>query len=402
MMPSVTHNCEFEGCDWTVDTDTISDYVQLLKIHVQARHPQQTGTSKAEKARRPELNVDVSDEDWSYFKSRWDQYKKATSLTGEDLVTQLLECCSESLRRDHHRTFSGANAAADITEETVLAELKTIAVCKRNRAVNRVKLGLLKQDRGEPVRKFAGRIRSLATVSEYSIKCTKADCTQLVNYTEPVIMDQLTRGLADPEIQKDVLSHTDSDTMDLETLIKYVEGKESGLASQGLMGGGALNPALGTGQGRGQQQGKRCRWCGESHPQGKEHCKAAGQTCSACGKVGHFSKVCRSSNTSSKKSSGQSKAQDNSSNNAAITDSTDNCALFIDNKNIIYPSVLIGKEASKNISLKIKKLPAQDCNLKEVKTELKSHESGKKLLTQDCKDKDGDKIKLKEWTDPCI
>ena len=169
-MPRVTYDCEFEGCEWTTETDTISDYVQLLKIHVQARHPQQNnGSSKAEKAKRPELSADVSDEDWSYFKSRWDHYKKATSLTGEDLVTQLLECCSESLRRDHHRTFSGANAAADITEQTVLAELKTIAVCKRNRAVNRVKLAALKQDRGEPVRKFAGRIRSLAAVSEYSI-----------------------------------------------------------------------------------------------------------------------------------------------------------------------------------------------------------------------------------------
>lgn len=251
-MAPTTHTCEFAGCDWKVDTETVSDYVQLLKIHVQARHPQ-NNAGKAEKAKRPELNTDVSDEDWSYFKSRWDQYKKATSLTGEDLVTQLLECCSESLRRDHHRTFSGANAAADITEDTVLAELKTIAVCKRNRAVNRVKLGTLKQDRGEPVRKFAGRVRSLASVSEYSIKCTKADCTQMVNYTEPVIMDQIIRGLSDPEIQKDVLSHTESDTMDLETLIKYVEGKESGLASQGLMGGGHSNAAFRPGQGKGGQ-----------------------------------------------------------------------------------------------------------------------------------------------------
>ena len=119
-MAPTTHSCEFEGCDWTTETETVSDYVQLLKIHVQARHPQNNGTSKAEKAKRPELSTDVSDEDWSYFKSRWDQYKKATSLTGEDLITQLLECCSESLRRDHHRTFSGATPEADITEETVL------------------------------------------------------------------------------------------------------------------------------------------------------------------------------------------------------------------------------------------------------------------------------------------
>ena len=47
-------------------------------------------------------------------------------------------------------------------EEVVFAELKQIAVCKRNKAVNRVKLSTLKQDKGEPIRKFAGILRSLA------------------------------------------------------------------------------------------------------------------------------------------------------------------------------------------------------------------------------------------------
>ena len=37
--------------------------------------------------------------------------------------------------------------------------------------------------------------------------------------------------------QREVLSHTEADTWDLEKLLKYVEGKESGLASQGLMSG---------------------------------------------------------------------------------------------------------------------------------------------------------------------
>ena len=119
-----------------------------------------------EKAKRPELSSDISDEDWSYFISRWTQYKKATGISGDDIVTQLMECCSERLRRDHHRTFSGG--ATVLTEASVLAELKQITVCKRNKAVNRVKLSTMKQDRGEPVRKFAGRVRSLAAVSSYS------------------------------------------------------------------------------------------------------------------------------------------------------------------------------------------------------------------------------------------
>ena len=231
-MPQVTYQCEFAECTWETKTDTVSDYVALYQIHVKARHPD-TGTaaaSRAEKAKRPELTADVSEEDWSYFTTRWTQYKKATGLKGDDIVNQLLECCGEQLRRDHHRTFSGAHGAAVVTEQNVLAELKQIAVCKRNKAVNRVKLKSLTQDRGEPIRKFAGRVRSLAAVNGYSVKCTKVDCDQ-------------------------------DDTMDLETLLKFIKGKESGLASQSLMSGSGGVSAVSQGRGQdghGQDRGQDC------------------------------------------------------------------------------------------------------------------------------------------------
>ena len=35
-------------------------------------------------------------------------------------------------------------------------------------------------------------------------------------------MDQLNNGLSDTEIQKEVLLHSDSNTMDLETLLKFI------------------------------------------------------------------------------------------------------------------------------------------------------------------------------------
>ena len=72
-MPEVTYQCEFPECTWETKTSTVSDYVALYQIHVKARHPD-TGaaaSSKAEKARRPELNADTSEEDWSYWSTRW-------------------------------------------------------------------------------------------------------------------------------------------------------------------------------------------------------------------------------------------------------------------------------------------------------------------------------------------
>ena len=118
-MPATTYTCEYDGCDKEFETETLEHYITLLKLHVDTRHKQHTTSFKAEKAKRPEITADVSDEDWSYFSSRWTQYKKTTGLTGEDIMTQLLECCNEQLRRDHHRTFSGATESND--EDKLLA-----------------------------------------------------------------------------------------------------------------------------------------------------------------------------------------------------------------------------------------------------------------------------------------
>lgn len=344
----VVYECEFGGdCEWTLDTNNLETYATLYKIHVSAAHAQPRSLNKAEKAKRPELSSDVSDEDWSYFTSRWDHYKKAANVTGDDVVTQLMECCNEQLRREHHRTFSGAGATS---EKDLLAQLKQISVSKRNKAVNRVKLSQMKQDPREPIRKFSGRVRSLASVSGYAVKCSKAGCNTNVSYTEPVIMDQVITGLADSEIQRDVLSHVDGDNMDLEALVRFIEGKESALASQGLMSGSGSVSATKVAYKSGPGQ-KKCSWCGDFHPRGREHCKAADQTCEACGKSGHFKKMCRSKDKTTGASS-----------KSVTPDIVDNCALFISNKSILYPGVSL-KEA--NTKIVNKKLLAQDCNRKD-------------------------------------
>ena len=283
-----TLQCEFSGCSWVSDKAELELCIRLLEIHVKAKHTEPKSSVKPtnhsvrpEKAKRPELSAEVSDEDWAYFLSRWAEYKKATGLEGEETVLQLMECCSEQLRREHHRTFPKGGTEAP-TETTRLEELRQLAVRKKNRAVNRVKLGTMKQDKGEPVRKFTGRIRSLAAVSGYSVTCGK--CQDPVPYTDAVIMDQVIAGLADTEIQKDVLSHPDAATMDLDKLLQFVEGKESGQASQGLLSGSVV----------GAVKQLKCKFCGSYHDKGRQFCKAAGKKCDKCGKMNHLAAVCRS------------------------------------------------------------------------------------------------------------
>ena len=98
--------CEYGDCTWTCDTENLETYLGLYKLHIEALHKTAQGSTKVEKAKRPELASEVSDEDWAYFISRWKEYKKATNLTSvAEILTQLMECCCEQLRRDHHRMF---------------------------------------------------------------------------------------------------------------------------------------------------------------------------------------------------------------------------------------------------------------------------------------------------------
>ena len=57
-------------------------------------------------------------------------------------------------------------------------------------------------------------------------------------------MDQVIAGLADPEIRRDVPSHPNAKDLTLETLLIFIEGKESGQESQGLLADGSTGVAL--------------------------------------------------------------------------------------------------------------------------------------------------------------
>ena len=158
-----TINCPAPGCEITFPTNGEPGVlIQLLELHARTAHPPTTlatGSStsaKAEKVKRPTIAAAGSSEDWTYFSQRWSDYKAATHLTGQDVVYQLLECCDESLRKDLTRTFG---SLSNRTEEALLRNIKSLAVRQENVMVARVQLQNMCQDRDEPVRAFAARLR---------------------------------------------------------------------------------------------------------------------------------------------------------------------------------------------------------------------------------------------------
>ena len=179
-----------------------------------------------EKVKRPTISLSGTSEDWSYFLSRWEDYKAATKLQSAECITQLLECCEEQLRRDLTRSAGGK--LSDKTETELLAAMKCLAVREENLMVARLNLHTMRQDRDEPVRSFSARLRGQANVCKYLIKCSSF--SHDVSYVNIMLRDALIRGINDEEIMLGILSEKNQE-MTLEQVLQFVEAKEAGKRS---------------------------------------------------------------------------------------------------------------------------------------------------------------------------
>lgn len=93
-MPSV--NCPVPGCTYaTPDTEAVI-VAALLTTHATLHNSTgaaASGTAKVEKVKRPTIGLSSMSEDWTYFLTRWEEYKEATRVTGREVIVQLIECC---------------------------------------------------------------------------------------------------------------------------------------------------------------------------------------------------------------------------------------------------------------------------------------------------------------------
>ena len=301
-------DCPYPDCGYQTQEGTEALAVVLLQMHANAAHPvpSSTGTTtaasvKADKVSRPKVSIGGSSEDWSYFCTRWQDYKEATKVSGKDLVIQLLECCDEDLRKDLTRSAGGSLTSK--SENDVLEAMRKLAVKEENVMVARVTLFEMKQDRDEPIRSFDARVRGQANVCKYTVSCPS--CDEEVNYTNQILRDALTRGVADQDIQLDLLSDTNQD-MTLEEVFQFIERKEAGKSSANklLHAQGADGMKSQYKKKKGEKpinKTEQCSYCGNrGHGKfspletRKKLCPAYNKKCKNCGKQNHFDKMCKS------------------------------------------------------------------------------------------------------------
>lgn len=307
--------CPKDGCTYETEDLEGSQAIVFLTIHAGDHQnqpvtpPIEAKATAAERVKRPTLEAGVTLEHWTYFVARWSRYKKLSTIEPDNLTAHLLECCTEDLMLDLHRN-NGANLDT-MAEDDLLAEIKALAVRGESQIISRVNLRNMCQDHQEDIRHFTARVKGQATLCNYSIECPR--CKTPVSYADEEIKDQLCAGLADSEIQKDVLAQLKQHAT-IEKLVTFVEDREAGKRSQT-----ALNTQASSVSKISQYRKSKvripedtsqdtvkssaadvCSYCGETgHGRRstrlvrKQQCPAFSNTCERCKIQGHISKMCR-------------------------------------------------------------------------------------------------------------
>ena len=187
-----------------------------------------------------------------------------------------------------------------------MSAIRKLAVQEESTMVAWVQLHNMHQDRDETVRSFCAHLRGQAGICKFTTQCPSCDTN--VNYTEHILRDVLTRGLADSKIQLDLLGDKKQD-MTPEEVLQFVEAKESGKRSAGcLLQAQVADTARSQYRTAKNSEPKNCKltnqnqchYCGK-HGHGKNsparvrklECPAYEKHCDHCGHANHFGAVCQ-------------------------------------------------------------------------------------------------------------
>ena len=218
-------NCPKAGCPFSIAEGTNpAVVVALLEAHVKVDHAS-TSAPKPKPVERPQIAAGETPEGWDYFTTRLRAYSRASKLTGADLGIQLLEYLEPGLRKDLTRTTRGPTPIVEMEEAELLAAIRAMAVMQDSCLVATFAMARMTQDRGESCRSFASRLSGVARTCDFVETCPH--CSHQVDCSESRVSDQLCIGVADQEIQRDLLEEI-TKRLTVEQVLHFVEKKTLG------------------------------------------------------------------------------------------------------------------------------------------------------------------------------
>ena len=321
MAPLPPMACSAAGCGYSTPDGAPTFEAQLtcLSLHTQQAHPAQRAgdgaasadrpTCKVDKRARPTVSMEMSEHDWRFFLSEWKDYKRATGISGQNMLDELWSCMVPDLKR---LAFDQGGKEQLNTEDLMLARLKLLAVSVLHAAVHTVSLHEARQMPEESTKAFAARVRGIAANCHLSKECPPP-CGQRVSFLEETVYHVVMAGLRDRDMQERCLSAAILKTItDINSLVEFCSAEESGRMSAPSTVGGLRTSAYKKGKQNSKSNqpqrtaGGRCDSCGGTpHSSNtkevrEKECRAWSKECHTCHKVGHLAPVCKSSKVKAK------------------------------------------------------------------------------------------------------
>ena len=172
------------------------------------------------KLERPKVDVGITDEQWNIFLRRWEVFRTGSGIDDESAPSQLFQCAGADLGDSLLKT--NPNIVTK-TLSQILTAMRSLAVIPVATGVLRTELMQLRQERDEPIRAFAAKVRGKAETCAFTALC---ECGENVDYTDHAIRDVILNGIADSDIRREVLGTTDILKKPVNDVIALVENKE--------------------------------------------------------------------------------------------------------------------------------------------------------------------------------
>ena len=170
--------CPIPGCTYETVDGTEGIAIALLAAHTPVHTSAAATYATGPKLERPRLNASITLEEWNIFQRRWDVFVAGTGIDPTNSSQQLFQCASEELGNSLLKTNPQITFKP---VKDVMNALKSLAVVAVATGVLRTELLHMSQDRDEPFRSFAARVRGKAETCTYSTTCT---CSATVDFTD--------------------------------------------------------------------------------------------------------------------------------------------------------------------------------------------------------------------------
>ena len=318
----VVAKCYVNGFTFQTEDTEGPIVVEMLKSHM-FNHELERNNAKngrAERMKRPTISSGISQQNFGFYLRDWALYERY--IHQSEITSELIASCDDELRINLYRNHCDIETQ---TKEEILKAIKSFAVKPESFVVHQMNHIKMRQGRDQGIRHWLAVLMGQASVCEYVIPCAcKCECPDkpLVNYTEKALRPIIAANIADPEIQKDLITELNrrKNQMTVEEIINFVEGRECGNESAMKLSAPHSNNAVHsnykkslkpngkshTHADKSNHNREKCSHCGMSghgnhwghangHIRKKLGCPAYSKICNTCGKYGHFASVCRAS-----------------------------------------------------------------------------------------------------------